>query len=147
MTRYDQLLKMASQSTDDCIDWPHVVHYGKSKTIGYGRLTHKGKNVRAHRVVCSLYHGEPPFEGAQAAHKCDRGLCVNPQHLYWASPVDNTLDRVRNGTTKLGVADVRMIRDLYATGQWTQRGLGDLWGVDQVMISLIVTRKSWAHVA
>lgn len=41
---------------------------------------------------------------------------------------------------------VREIRQLYATGKWTQKELGRKFGVNQPTISTIIRRKTWAHV-
>lgn len=31
-------------------------------------------------------------------HACNDGGCCNPQHMYWGSPKDNTLDQIERGT-------------------------------------------------
>lgn len=49
-------------------------------------------------------------------------------------------------TAKLSEDDVREIRILYATGEWTQEQLGRKFGVHQTIISAIVRRKTWVHI-
>lgn len=39
--------------------------------------------------------------------------------------------------------DVNQIRSLYATGEYTQKQLGEKFGLSQIMISRIVTFQSW----
>jgi hypothetical protein len=45
--------------------------------------------------------------------------------------------------SRINWADVNQIRDLYASGEWTQKQLGDKFGIAQVTISRIVTFQSW----
>lgn len=61
---------------------------------GYGRFYWKGKRVQAHRIACELAYGPSDL---CACHKCDNPLCVNPDHLFWASASENYADMVRKG--------------------------------------------------
>src|SRR5262245_64678932 len=47
------------------------------------------------RLICKEYHGPPPTPMHQAAHKppCNNTLCINPEHLYWATPSQNAADK------------------------------------------------------
>lgn len=49
-------------------------------------------------------------------------------------------------TTSLTEDDVRQIRLDYASGSYTQRMLGEKYGLGQGAISAIVLQKNWAHV-
>lgn len=51
--------------------------------------------------MCLEAHG-PAAPGQQAAHRCGNKLCVNPNHLYWADPIENMADAKRHGTLKGG---------------------------------------------
>ena len=53
-----------------------------------------GKNKYVARLVCEETYG-PPFDGAEAAHKgvCVGNLCVNPDHMYWATRSQNEMDK------------------------------------------------------
>lgn len=48
----------------------------------------------AHRVMCELFKGPPP-EGYQSAHDvlCPFPHCVHPDHLRWATPLENAADK------------------------------------------------------
>jgi hypothetical protein len=70
---------------------------------------------------------------------------------------DNAQDAIRNGVfhpprgsahgrAKLTEDNVREIRQLYATGNYSQLELGLRFGVSKHTISLIVRRKIWKHV-
>jgi len=52
----------------------------------------------------------------------------------------------RNGVAKLTEAKVRRIRALYATGRYTQRQLGEMFGMGQPQVGCIVRQEAWAHV-
>ncbi|MFT2211498.1 HNH endonuclease [Rhizobium giardinii] len=88
-------------SVKECVEWPFAVR----KSSGYGahtyRVARKQKNVDVHRYVCELAHGSPD-PGKQAAHDCGNKICVNPDHLYWASNIENMEDAKRHGTLKGG---------------------------------------------
>ena len=74
----------------DCWAWrgDHTAH-------GYGRITHKGKTYRAHRVVYEHFVGPIP-EGLVIDHLCRNHGCVNPAHL---EPVTNRVNVVVRGRT------------------------------------------------
>lgn len=52
----------------------------------------------------------------------------------------------RNGHAKLTEATAREVRAAYAAGGTTQRELAARFGVTQMTVSDLVTRKTWAHV-
>jgi hypothetical protein len=52
-----------------------------------------------------------------------------------------------HGMAKLTEANVRAIREQYATGGWRQVDLSAYYGVTQAMISLIVRGDSWKHIS
>lgn len=49
----------------------------------------------------------------------------------------------RNGRARLSPRKVKEIRDLYATKQYSQRALGEMYGVAQTTIAKVVHRRSW----
>lgn len=68
------------------------------------------------------------------------------RHAYRLNPSlrDRTKHiREANGRAKLTSEKVAKIRKMYASGAYTQRVLGDLFGVTQVQISTIVRGKQW----
>jgi HNH endonuclease len=59
-------------------------------THGYGHVTIRGKNVKAHRIAYVLCVGDIP-EGLTIDHLCRTPACVNPTHLEPVTVGENTL--------------------------------------------------------
>ncbi|WP_368300928.1 hypothetical protein [Kluyvera sichuanensis] len=136
---------------DNCLIWP----FHRNKKDGYGRIheARTEKLLTASRAMCIAAHGEPPTDRHESAHTCGKGHdgCVNPRHLYWATPEENQGDRVIHGTSnrgeaqwnhKLTVDQVREIRLML--NSHTQRQLADAYDVSARTIHNIKTRKTWA---
>ncbi len=132
---------------NDCLTWP----YGRCQSYGQTRV--HGKTAFAHRVVCEAVYGPPPTPEHHAAHSCGKGSsgCVNPNHLRWATVVENHADKLEHGThnrgerhplAKLTESNVHEIRSL--RGKATQVELGLRYGVARSIISRIQTGKRWS---
>jgi len=139
---------------DECVVWPFG---GAPDHHGYRRIKIKrsGKVHPVPRAIAIEAHGVPPSETHQAAHTCGRGDigCVNPSHIYWATPQENQLDRrkhgtdprgVRQNTAKLTEEDVRLIRRLH--GEAYQADIAKEFGVSRDTVQQIQYRKHWSHV-
>lgn len=143
----DAVKTAAAYKGDACLEWPF-----SRTSIGYGQLAIEGKNVKAHRAVCTIAHGQPPTKKHHAAHNCGNRGCVNPQHLRWATAKQNGVDRVRHGTScrgersgkaKLSASDVRTIRNRHGTV--TLKALAAEYGIHPNYINQIVNREVWGH--
>lgn len=119
---------------------------------GYGAVGRDGKVLKAHRVA-AMAAGLDLDDGQVVMHLCDNPGCVNPDHLRASTQRANMRDAVskkRNahGETsyaKLSEHEVLQIRARYSDGSCTQAQLGLEFGVHQVTISKIVSRKRWTH--
>lgn len=146
--------KVQKMGDDDCWVWTASLDkdmYGKF------RLSENGKkiDIRAHVYSWQLFSGRPVPKGVQVCHSCDHPYCVNPRHLFLGTTQDNTKDRnekgrdakgEKNGQSKLTVEKVKLIRELYATGNYTKQQLSDQFGVARSVIYNVVTRRRWKHV-
>ena len=88
------LRQQMTAETDECVPWPFA------GTVDRGRLRVEGELISACRLICSWVYGDPEDETLQAAHSCGNGHlgCVNPKHLRWATPKQNSDDKVLHGT-------------------------------------------------
>ncbi len=122
---------------------------------GYGMCNAGGKWRRAHRVSWEVYHGPIP-EGLSVCHRCDMPACVNPDHLFVATHLENMRDRdtkgrrsppqgEAHGGSKLRDNDVREIRRLAAVGL-SRRDIATRYSMSKSAIDFILTGRRWTHV-
>lgn len=128
-----------------CLIWP----FARGRA-GYGNVYYEGAYTNAHRAMCVIKNGEPPTPEHQAAHSCGNGHlgCVHPEHLRWATRLENETDKLAHGTvrrgckvptSKLTEGDVRRIRVSSESGAT----LAGRFNVSPQAISRVRTGKSW----
>jgi HNH endonuclease len=66
------------------------------KRFNYGAFLYRGKYERAHRAMW-LISGRTIPDGMQLLHKCDVPCCVNPDHLFLGTHLDNMRDMDAKG--------------------------------------------------
>ena len=84
MKRFWDKVKIAGP--DECWEW-----LSSKKPFGHGDFYFNKKTVLAHRMVWLLINGEIP-DGMCVCHKCDNPSCVNINHLFLATKIDNNRD-------------------------------------------------------
>ncbi len=130
-----------------CWIWTAGV-FGKK---GYGAFKVSGQSRRTHRISWTLLRGGIP-KGLDVLHKCDVRCCVNPNHLFLGTQMDNMQDMIskgrkvaspgtRNGQVKL---TEQQVQEIIADTSMSQSKLAVKYGVCQQSISLIKRRKNWA---
>ena len=82
--------KVKSFAPGECWEWN-----GYKKDTGYGQFGYQGKVWRAHRFAYMLVTGRKP--GEAICHSCDNPSCVNPDHLWEGTQIENMLDRDKKG--------------------------------------------------
>jgi len=124
--RTDPAIRIAKNTTptpSGCLLWTGAKYKDGYGCIGVGR----GTALRVHRVTWELEHGPIP-PGRLVCHKCDNPLCVNLEHLFLGSPLDNMRDMIQKGrhaqlagerhpSCKLTDAQVKEIRSLRTEGR------------------------------
>ena len=82
-----------------CRNHGHRIYKPTTQTLhGYVVFKHDGKSCRFHRLVCTAFHGEPPFPGAVVDHINRNILDNRAANLRWATRsqnVQNTIQPVR----------------------------------------------------
>jgi hypothetical protein len=138
----ERFLAKVIKSPEGCWQWAGGIY-----PSGYGSFWIDGQTRRANRVSYELFKGAIP-EGLFVLHECDNPPCVNPDHLFLGTPLDNMQDKCAKGrhrfgrTCKLTEEDIRVIR----ASDLPQAKLGVQFGIHQVTVSEIVTRKIWKHI-
>jgi hypothetical protein len=143
--RFDRYVFPVTES--GCWIWMGAVH----QSGGHGVFGHPGGTI-AHRYAWAAARGPIP-DGLQVCHHCDIACCVNPDHLYVGTQLDNMRDRKvrgranthvgeKNGAAKLTEQQVREIiasKDL-------QFVIAARYGVSNAVISKIKRGDRWKHV-
>lgn len=87
---------------------PGVEQPGYLRKDGYLWVTIRIGDQRVarslHRLVCRAFHGEPPFPGAQVAHRDGVRTHNAETNLSWKTAKGNAADRDQHGRTKRGHA-------------------------------------------
>ena len=134
----DRFMRFVRKVDGGCWLWQ-----GKRTNAGYGEFWFGKKHVGAHRVSLQLF-SDVVIGFDCVLHHCDVRLCVNPEHLYVGTYVDNMKDRQVRGqaSRKLTIPDVLEIR---SDGRSTRK-IGADYGVSAQTVSEIKRRKIWRHV-
>ena len=116
----------------------------------YGQFYFKGKIESAHRMAYQFFRGPVPA-GAWVLHECDVPRCVNPNHLFLGTHMDNMKDMVckgrstkgeKNPSARLTKNQIGDIRGRLLVGE-RQKSIAMVFGVTQETISYINTGKIW----
>ena len=136
-----------------------VSQMGSRMPEGYRRVRWgDGIKGMAHRLAWQFINGPIP-DGLSVLHRCDNPPCVNPEHLFLGTNVDNMTDMVAKGRArgktqngeandyaKLTEQQVRDIRLRWRYRVVPMSALAREYGVSQSAISDICRRATWAHV-
>lgn len=137
---------------DGCWLWT-----GARNQSGYGviRVDNERRAYGAHSYSLELATGQRCPEGMYACHHCDNKPCVNPAHLYYGTPKQNTADAVARGRLQVGSANYRArlteaqvldIRQRYASGAANTIQLASEFDIAKSAIQGICSGNSWKHV-
>lgn len=140
---------------DECWEW-----IGGARDYKNFGLPRSG-TVLAHRFSKSIELCFPVSDSDCVLHACDNPPCVNPNHLFLGSRLDNAQDAVakgrwpkNRGRAKLTEEVVREIRRLYAIPKYpgfvekmySTIRLAKMFNVSSQNISCIINYQSWKDV-
>lgn len=66
---------------------------------GYGKANYRGHRDLAHRMSYFFAKGPIP-QGLFVCHHCDNPPCINPDHLFLGTALDNAADMIRKGRSR-----------------------------------------------
>jgi HNH endonuclease/NUMOD4 motif-containing protein len=142
-------------------------------SAGYWRVTltkdGKHRQFTVHRLVAKTYLPSPELH---VNHKNGNKRDNRVENLEWVTTKENFYHAInsgmmpkviyrdppqvpkivgaargeRNFSAKLTEAGVREIRELAAAKTFTYAQLGEMFGVDNAVVSRVVNRQAWAHV-
>lgn len=135
-------------TSSGCLEW----QCARDKD-GYGKISiyiARGKNEywRLHRLVWVIAHG-PITKDQHVLHQCDNPPCINLEHLFVGSYIDNIKDciakgratqyRMGNGQRKLDLSQVLAIRE----DDRTLHEIAAAYGMGASQISRIKRGQRW----
>jgi hypothetical protein len=135
-------------------------------TDGYSRIWMYGKDGFWHRYIWEECFGFVP-EGMEVLHKCDNPCCINPEHLFLGTQLDNMRDKIaknrqakdtrqynpasgiRQGSAKLTDEIALRIKARYIPND-IKNGASAMsrdYGVCRATIFHVLMGRTWRHVA
>lgn len=143
--RFFSLVEIPKNS-DSCWIWK-----GHKTPGGYGKIKSQGKNWSAHRYSYIFHYGhvEQKFF---ICHSCDNPICVNPKHLFKATPKENTQDMYKKCRQKRPEKYKRLCKDqIIEIRNLIQQKIKSVeiakkYDVSVITISRIKCNKTWATV-
>lgn len=114
----------------------------------------EGMGIQLSRSILLAFVGPCP-KGMECCHNDGNSLNNRVENLRWDTPKNNQKDRIKHGTYQYGEKnksakllnnDIFNIREMYATGKYTQREIARIYHLSPVTIFDIVHRKNWKHI-
>lgn len=126
-------------------DYPCIETTWRRHPKGYG-YRYAGRNAsgnsryeKAHRVALEEKLGRPLLPGMNANHHCDNPPCIQPEHLYEGTQIQNVEDACSRGRRPWLPPERRQeIRERYSAGGISQLALAREYGVSQQRVSNII---------
>ena len=93
----EQLKANTKPAEGGCLEWTRGFH-----GVGYGSVSSRYEGGSyAHRAMYLAAHGEIPPK-MYVLHRCDNRKCINPEHLFLGTHLDNIRDMQKKGRHRGG---------------------------------------------
>lgn len=119
------MARIAVDPNSNCWIWTGSTKSGtKPHALTYGRVHWRNRGYPAHRLSWITFNGPIP-RGLCVCHRCDRPLCINPDHLFLGTYADNALDMYekgrhphgdKHGQTKIADKDIPRLLEMRDAG-------------------------------
>lgn len=146
-TRIKSFWKRVKKMPNGCFHW-------LGGGTRYGQIRWKDRHIPVTHFVWFITYNKWPKN--QMNHKCHNPICVNPEHLYDGTQLENMQDMKnagrrkqpnqngeKNPRAKLTKCQVKKIRKLHGTGKYTLTALAKDYHVSITNIWYIVNHKTW----
>jgi len=125
----------------------------KRNADGYGSFDYNSKTVLAHRMTYEIKKGPIP-NGKCVLHKCDTPLCVRPSHMFLGTHLDNSVDKIKKGRSRVLIGESNGNSKLtYQQAQWIRnqetinpKAVAERFNVSLWTVYRVTRGKSWRHV-
>lgn len=113
------------------------------------------KQKQVHRLILEAFVGPCP-DDMECCHNNGVATDNRLSNLRWDTHSENMKDKFRhddqthvgthNSRCKLTENDVRMIIYMFRTGEFTQKEIAGMHGMDHSNVCCIVNKRSWKHI-
>jgi len=144
------MAKVMPEPNTGCWIWIASMNIKGYGTFGIGQ---RSMSSTSHRVSYEMFKGDIP-KGMHVLHHCDNPFCVNPDHLWLGTNLDNNKDKVKKGRAAKGIFHprarlndnyVRIIREAYSMG-FTKMSIAKYFKIGHTTVRSIIDGINWKHV-
>lgn len=142
--------KVVEYSVDRNGCWVCTSH--SRNTSGYPTIKREGMTWTMNRYVLQEKLGRVLQENCYALHTCGNRGCINPDHIYEGTSLENRKDALNDGTARVfpsGAENPRsavtdqVIEDVSKHPELSQRALAKVLGISQSLVWSIRKGITW----